>query len=204
MTRPVLFPLRSVDTAMVRFTDAPHHRRRVTIDHRPLPGIDPVDAVRLVHPPGRHDVLRRRGHRPLPRVASRSTTSRWELARPAPGGGAAEGRGSTSSRHSAAGPNIGWTTSTGWRNSTKRGFASCSGWPASSSSSSNTPGLPAPTARTTSRVLDLGTRSALFAPRQPPACAGGFPDAMARAWVKHNIEEVGQLEYPAARSCAVR
>jgi hypothetical protein len=38
---PVLFPFRSVDTATVRFTAAPHHRRRVTIDHRPLAGATP-------------------------------------------------------------------------------------------------------------------------------------------------------------------
>ena len=35
MTRPVLYPLRPVDTA------APHQRRRVTIDHRPLAGVTP-------------------------------------------------------------------------------------------------------------------------------------------------------------------
>jgi hypothetical protein len=38
---PVLFPFRSVDTATVRFTAGPHHRRRVTIDHRPLAGVTP-------------------------------------------------------------------------------------------------------------------------------------------------------------------
>ena len=41
MTRPVLYPLRPVDTATVRFTAAPRHRRRVTIDHRPLAGVTP-------------------------------------------------------------------------------------------------------------------------------------------------------------------
>ena len=41
MTRPVLYPLRPVETAMVRFTPAQHHRRRVTIDHRPLAGVTP-------------------------------------------------------------------------------------------------------------------------------------------------------------------
>lgn len=40
--RPVLYPLRSVDTATVRFTRAAHHRRRVTIDHRVLADITPA------------------------------------------------------------------------------------------------------------------------------------------------------------------
>jgi hypothetical protein len=39
MSRPVLYPLRPLESATVRYTAAPHHRRRVTIDHRPLSGI---------------------------------------------------------------------------------------------------------------------------------------------------------------------
>ena len=42
MTRPVLYPFRSVGTATVRFSDAPHDRRRITIDHRPLTGLTPA------------------------------------------------------------------------------------------------------------------------------------------------------------------
>ncbi len=42
MSRPVLYPLRSVDSATVCYVDAPHNRRRVTIDHRPLSGITPA------------------------------------------------------------------------------------------------------------------------------------------------------------------
>jgi hypothetical protein len=37
----VLFPPRAVDTATVRYTGAPHRRRRVTIDHRPLAAVTP-------------------------------------------------------------------------------------------------------------------------------------------------------------------
>ena len=42
MSRPILYPLRSVDTATVRYFDARHGRRRVTIEHRPLPGVSPM------------------------------------------------------------------------------------------------------------------------------------------------------------------
>jgi hypothetical protein len=43
-------------------------------------------------------------------------------------------------------------------------------------------------------VLDVGARSALMAPVNR-LLLRRFPDDMVRAWVKHNIEEVGQLEF---------
>ncbi len=43
-------------------------------------------------------------------------------------------------------------------------------------------------------VMDVGARSALMAPVNR-AVQRKFPDEMLAAWVKHNVEEVGQLEY---------
>jgi hypothetical protein len=43
-------------------------------------------------------------------------------------------------------------------------------------------------------VMDLGVRSALFSPVNR-LVARHFPDDKMHAWVRHNIEEVGQLEY---------
>ena len=43
-------------------------------------------------------------------------------------------------------------------------------------------------------VLDVGARSAIMTPVNR-VLARRFPDDMVRAWVKHNIEEVGQLEF---------
>ena len=43
-------------------------------------------------------------------------------------------------------------------------------------------------------VMDIGARSALMSPINRIVCRR-FPDEMVRAWVRHNIEEVGQLEY---------
>src|SRR5689334_538613 len=89
-TRPVLFPLRSVDTAAVRYIEAPCHRLRVTIDHRPLAGVTPdmlldwfthLDGTMAY---GGVEIDRYLAWHPLDHI-------RWELARPAPGGGAAEG-----------------------------------------------------------------------------------------------------------------
>ena len=128
MTRPVLYPLRPVETAMVRFTPAQHHRRRVTIDHRPLAGVTPEMLLDwFTHLGGTMSyggvvIHRYLAWHPIDHI-------RWELARPAPGGGAAE-----------------------------------------------------------------GARFRLLAPLNRAICRQ-FPHEMLRAWVKHNIEEVGQLEY---------
>jgi hypothetical protein len=43
-------------------------------------------------------------------------------------------------------------------------------------------------------VMDIGARSPLLAAVNRVACRR-FPDEMVHAWVRHNIEEVGQLEY---------
>jgi len=43
-------------------------------------------------------------------------------------------------------------------------------------------------------VLDIGARPAFFAPVNR-AVTRRFPDHMVRAWIRHNIEEVGQLEF---------
>ena len=43
-------------------------------------------------------------------------------------------------------------------------------------------------------VMDVGARSPLLAPLNRVLCRR-FSDDMLRAWVRHNIEEVGQLEY---------
>ena len=43
-------------------------------------------------------------------------------------------------------------------------------------------------------VMDLGVRSPLLSFVNTVVCQR-FPEDKVRAWVKHNIEEVGQLEY---------
>ena len=69
MSRPVLYPLRPVESATVQFLSA---TRQATSDDRSpaTGGRDATDAARLVHAPRRDDLLRRTDHRPLPRLAS--------------------------------------------------------------------------------------------------------------------------------------
>lgn len=87
---PVLYPLRSVDTATVRFTKAPHHRRRVTIDHRMLPGVTPEMLLDwFTHIGGTMSY----GGEIVPRYLAWHPLDHihWDLASEAPGGGAGEG-----------------------------------------------------------------------------------------------------------------
>jgi hypothetical protein len=44
-------------------------------------------------------------------------------------------------------------------------------------------------------VLDLGSRSRLGHPVNRYLLRRVFPEAMARAWLQHNVEEVGRLEH---------
>lgn len=88
--RPVLYPLRPVDSATWTIRELPHGRRRVTIVHAPLPRVSPADLLWwFTHLEGDMEyagarVARYLAWHPLDHV-------RWELARPAPSGGADEG-----------------------------------------------------------------------------------------------------------------
>lgn len=88
--RPVLFPLRATDTATVSVRELSHHRRRVTIDHHPLRGVTPqmllwwFQNIGGTMAYGEAVVPNYLAWHPLDHI-------RWDLARPAPGGGAGEG-----------------------------------------------------------------------------------------------------------------
>ena len=83
-------PLRFVETATVHYGDHLHGRRHITIDHRPLAGITPTMLLDwFTHlggtiAYGAEVIDRYLAWHPIDHIE-------WELARPAPGGGAAEG-----------------------------------------------------------------------------------------------------------------
>jgi hypothetical protein len=191
--RPVLYPLRAVNTATVRFTRAPHHRRRVTIDHRVLAGVTPTMLLDwFTHlgetmSYGGEVIDRYLAWHPIDHI-------RWELARPAPGGGAAEGARFRIVEAFGARPEfkvdvvdrVEKLDETGIRLVTRVAgiivFQLEHTWSAGSNGAHYV------------TVLDVGARAPLFAPINRIACKR-FPDDMVHAWIKHNIEEVGQLEY---------
>jgi len=193
MARPVLYPLRSVGSARVRYTDAAHGRRRVTIDHRPLPGVTPdmlldwfshLDGTMTY---GDAVIDRYLAWHPIDHV-------RWELAKPAPGGGAGEGARFRIVERFGNRPEYGVDVvdtvekldETGIRLVRRIAgvvvFALEHTWSAGSDGAHYV------------TVLDVGARSALFAPVNR-VLRRRLPDHMVRAWVRHNVEEVGQLEF---------
>jgi hypothetical protein len=193
VTRPVLYPLRSVDTATVRYTAAPHHRRRVTIDHRPLAGITPAMLldwfcnIGATMSYGGAAIDRYLAWHPIDHI-------RWEFARPAPGGGAAEGArfhiveafGGRPEFKVDVVDRVEKLDETGIRLVQRLGgiviFQLEHTW---STGSDGTHYV---------SVMDVGARSPLMAPINR-VLYRRFSDDMLRAWVRHNIEEVGQLEY---------
>ncbi|OBK22892.1 hypothetical protein A5634_06875 [Mycobacterium asiaticum] len=191
--RPVLYPLRSVDTATVRYFRAPHHRRRVTIDHRVLAGVTPAMLLDwFTHlgetmSYGGEVIDRYLAWHPIDHI-------RWELARPAPGGGAAEGARFRIVEAFGARPEfkvdvvdrVEKLDETGIRLVTR--FAGVIVLQLEHTWSAGSDGAHYVT------VLDVGARTPLFALANR-LVSRRFPDDMLQAWVRHNIEEVGQLEY---------
>ncbi len=193
MSRPVLYPLRPIDSAIVRYTAAPHHRRRVTIDHRPLSGLTPAMLLDwFTHlgetmSYGGQIIDRYLAWHPIDHI-------KWELARPAAKGGAAEGARFRMVEAFGGRPEytideiarVEKLDETGIR-LVKR-IAGVPVFQLEHTWSAGADGAHYVT------VMDLGVRSPLLAPVNQIVCQQ-FPDDKVRAWVKHNIEEVGQLEY---------
>ncbi|MGY1747563.1 hypothetical protein [Blastococcus sp. SYSU D00695] len=192
MDLPLLTPLRAVDTATVRVEAHPHGRRRVTIDHRPLDGVTPRDLLGWFRGPGAdmpydgRRVPRYLAWHPLDHV-------RWELARPAPGGGAGEGARFRIVERFAGRPEyavdvvdrVEKLDETGIRLVQRVGGHVVTSlehtWSAGRDRTHYV------------SVLDLGARGPLARPVNA-VLARRFPDHMVRAWVRHNVEEVGRLE----------
>ena len=190
---PVLYPLRAVDTARVQFTDGEHGRRRITIDHRPLAGVTPAMLLDwFTHLGGTMSyggriVDRYHAWHPIDHI-------RWELWRPAPTGGAAEG--ARFHMVEAFGGRPEYTVDEVARvekldETGIRLVLRIAGVPVFQLEHSWSAGADGAHYVT---VMDLGVRSPLlsFVNR---VIQRRFPDDKAYAWVRHNIEEVGQLEY---------
>lgn len=193
MTRPVLYPLRSVDTATVKYAELPHHRRRITIDHRPLAGITPAMLLAwFTHLGG----TMRYGDEVIDRYLAWHPIDhiKWELARQASGGGAAEGARFRIVEAFGGRPEfkvdvvdrVEKLDETGIR--LVQRVAGVIFFQLEHTWSAGSDGVHYVS------VMDVGARSGPLAPVNR-LLYRRFPDEMLRAWVKHNIEEVGQLEY---------
>ncbi|KUH65732.1 hypothetical protein AU184_05650 [Mycolicibacterium novocastrense] len=193
MARPVLYPLRCVDTATVHYLDHRHGRRRITIDHRPLAEVTPAMLLDwFTHlgetmAYGGEVIDRYLAWHPIDHI-------HWALARPAPGGGAADGARFRMVEAFGGRPEykideiarVEKLDETGIR-LVKR-VAGIPIFQLEHTWSAGADGAHYVT------VMDLGARSPLLTPVNR-IVRRRFPDHKLRAWVKHNIEEVGQLEY---------
>lgn len=190
---PVLYPLRAVDTATVRFAECAHGRRRITIDHRPLAGVTPAMLLDwFTHLGGTmtyggQTVDRYHAWHPIDHI-------RWELWRPAPGGGAGEGARFHIVEAFGARPEFGVDVVDRVEKLDETGIRlvqRVAGVPIFALEHTWSAGVEGTHYVS---VMDIGARSRLLSPVNA-VMRRKFPPAMAQAWVKHNIEEVGQLEY---------
>jgi hypothetical protein len=172
----------------------PHHRLRVTIDHQPLAGITPAMLAwwfRHIGDPTTYagkEMPSYLAWHPLDHI-------HWELVRAAPGGGAGEGARFRIVEAFARRREFYVDTTETVEKLDDTGirlvrrllgtpvFQLEHTW---STCASGTHYV---------SVLDLGARSSLLTPVNRYLSTKVFPEDMARAWVVHNVEEVGVLEH---------
>jgi hypothetical protein len=191
--RPVLYPLRDASTARTSFERFPGHRRRVTIDHQPLAGLTPEMLLWwFTHIGGTMTYA----GQVLPRYLAWHPLDHihWELARPDARGGAGEGARFRIVEAFGANPDFYVDTTDTVEKLDRTGIRLVSRvagvavmqlehtWSAGAGRTHYV------------SVLDVGARGRALAPVNRYLTARRFPEAMLRAWIVHNIEEVGVLE----------
>ncbi|WP_088288536.1 hypothetical protein [Kineosporia sp. A_224] len=190
--RPVVHPLRGVGSATWSIAELPHGRRRVTIDHAPLPGVTPADLLWwFTHIGG----TVRYGGAVVPRYLAWHPVDHilWELARPASDGSAGEGARFRIVERFARNPAIDVTErvekldATGIRLVQRRFgvkiFQLEHTWSAAAEGAHYV------------SVMDIGARHSWLAPLNRWLTTRAMPVALCEAWVQHNVEEVGQLPF---------
>ena len=192
--RPLVHPLRAADTAVTSVQTLSRQRRRVTIDHQPLRGITPemllwwFQNIGGFMTYGDTVVANYLAWHPVDHI-------RWELARPAPGGGAREGARfriveafqGRSEFYVDTTDTVEKLDATGIR--LVRRFAGVPVLQLShtwSACDGHTHYV---------SVLEVGALARLFTPVNHYLTRRRFPMSMTQAWIVHNIEEVGLLEH---------
>lgn len=192
--RPLLHPLRTVDSARSRVELLPRHRLRATIDHQPLAGITPEMLLwwfRHIGDPTTYAGQEIPGYlawHPLDHI-------HWQLDRAAPHGGAGEGARFRIVEAFDRRQEFYVDTVEAVEKLDETGIRLVR----------RLAGIPvfqlehtwSACARGTHyvSVLDLGARSPLLGLVNRYLLTRVFGERMARAWVVHNVEEVGVLEH---------
>jgi hypothetical protein len=194
MSIPLIYPLRTVDPRRVSVDHFPHRRIRMTIDHEPLEGVTPemllwwfrhiggtMPYAGGVYP--RYSVWH-----PLDHIS-------WSLHREKPGGGVGEGSrfhivetfGQDRRKLVDSVDRVEKLDRTGirlvMRIAGAQAFQLEHTWSAGAGRTHYV------------SVFDLGFRSAIGSPVNAFLRSRVFRPDMDRAWIKHNVEEVGLLEH---------
>ena len=191
---PLAYPLRAVAGDRVSIREFPHRRLRITIDHEPLRGVTPQMLLQWFSHIGDtmtyegSTVPRYRAWHPLDHI-------HWELAAPAPGGGAAEGArfriveamGRDERYYVDSIDRVEKLDLTGIRLVLRitgvMFFQLEHTWSRGDGATHYT------------SVMDVGARSALALPVNSYLRSRVFVPGMEQAWVRHNVEEVGMFEH---------
>lgn len=192
--RPRLHPLRDPTSAVTRVQDLSHHRRRLTIDHQPLKGVTPPMLLWWFRHIGDHMTY---GGQRVPNylVWHPEDHITWELAREAPGGGIGEGARFRIVEAFQARPEYYVDTTDTVEKLDETGIRlvrRIAGvqvlqlehtWSRGDDSTHYV------------SVMDIGARGRWFSPVNWYLTTRRFPEPMGRAWLRHNVEEVGLLEH---------
>lgn len=185
---------RPLETAEWAITELPHHRRRVTIDHAPLPGLGPEDLLWwFTHIEGTtvdegRVVTRYLAWHPLDHL-------HWALARPAPSGGAGEGArfriveafGADPANRIDVVERVEKLDATGIRLVQRRCGVLVFSLEHTWSRGRDGEGVHYVS------VMEIGAVHRALAPLNRYLTGRAMSPARCRAWVRHNVEEVGRL-----------
>jgi hypothetical protein len=193
-SRPLVTPLRTADSATTEIQSFPGHRMRLTIDHQPLSGVTPEMLLwwfQHIGDPTRYAGRTMSGYlawHPLDHI-------HWELAEAAPGGGAGEGARFRIVEAFGGRPEFYVDTTDTVEKLDRTGIRLVHRlvgavvlqlehtWSAGAEGTHYV------------SVLDIGARSRLLTPVNRHLTTRVFPEPLLRAWLVHNIEEVGHLEH---------
>ncbi len=201
--RPTLYPLRDLSTAVSTVQELARGRRRVTIDHQPLAGVTPAMLAWWFQNIGGTMTY---GDRVVPNYLAWHPVDhiRWELARPAPAGGAGEGACFRIVEAFQGRPEYYVDTTEAVEKLDDTGIRlvrRIAGVPVLQLSHTWSA---CPRHSHYVSVLEIGANAALLAPANRYLTQRRFPLAMTHAWLRHNIEEVGVLEHILPSAYAAR
>jgi hypothetical protein len=191
---PLIAPLRELDEDRVSIQEFPHHRLRLTIDHEPLRGITPEMLLWWFRHIG-GSMSYAGGTYPRYRVWHPLDHIHWELERPAPDGSIGEGSRFRIVEMMGRDERFAIDTVdrvekldlTGIRLVLRiagaQFFQLEHTWSRAEGATHYT------------SVMDVGSRSALGRPINAYLRRRIFVPGMERAWLRHNVEEVGYLEH---------